>query len=111
VEEHSITFNNRYDDPQGIYRVLYASTQRVATFVECLAYYRPDIELVAELQAIVGEEDHKEPPPAAIVPAAWVEQRCVGRGVLVGDYATSATTSHSRNCAMGWPRGSSPRPA
>ena len=31
------TFGNRYDDPQGIYRVLYASTQRVATFVECLA--------------------------------------------------------------------------
>lgn len=50
------TFGNRYDDPQGIYRVLYASTQRVATFVECLAYYRADIELVAELQAIVGDE-------------------------------------------------------
>ncbi len=85
--EADATFGNRYDDPQGIYRVLYASTQRVATFVECLAYYRPDIELVAELQAIVGEEGDKEPPAAAIVPAAWVEQRCLGRGVLVGDYA------------------------
>ncbi len=81
------TFGNRYDDPQGIYRVLYASTQRVATFVECLAYYRPDIEVVAELQAIVGEEGDEEPPAPGIVPAAWVDQRRVGRATLVGDYA------------------------
>ncbi len=81
------TFGNRYDDPQGIYRVLYASTQRVATFVECLAYYRPDIEVVAELQAIVGEEGDEEAPAAGIVPAGWVGQRCVGRATLVGDYA------------------------
>jgi hypothetical protein len=81
------TFGNRYDDPQGIYRVLYASTQRVATFVECLAYYRADIELVAELQAIVGDERDEEPPAPGAVPADWVEQRCVGRAELVGDYA------------------------
>jgi hypothetical protein len=81
------TFGNRYDDPQGIYRVLYASTQRVATFLECLAYYRPDIELVADLQAIAGDEGDERPPAAGTVPAAWLEQRCVGRGALVGDYA------------------------
>lgn len=81
------TFGNRYDDPQGIYRVLYASTQRVATFVECLAYYRADIELVAELHAIVGDEGDEEPPASGIVPTEWVEQRCVGRAALVGDYA------------------------
>ncbi len=81
------TFGNRYDDPQGIYRVLYASAQRVATFVECLAYYRAAIELVAELQAIVGDEGDEEPPAPGTVPADWVEQRCVGRATLVGDYA------------------------
>ncbi len=81
------TFGNRYDDPQGIYRVLYASTQRVATFVECLAYYRVDIEVVAELQAIVGEDGDEEPPAPGTVPAEWVEQRCVGRATLVGEYA------------------------
>ncbi|MBI2709507.1 MAG: RES domain-containing protein [Actinobacteria bacterium] len=85
--EADATFGNRYDDPQGIYRVLYASTQRVATFVECLAYYRADIELVAEMHAIVGEEGDEEPPAAGVVPASWVEQRCVGRATLVGDYA------------------------
>ncbi len=81
------TFGNRYDDPQGIYRVLYASTQRVATFVECLAHYRPDVEVLAELQAIVGEDGDDEPPAPGTVPAEWVGQRCVGRGTLVGDYA------------------------
>ncbi len=81
------TFGNRYDDPQGIYRVLYASTQRVATFVECLAYYRADLEVVAELQAIAGEEGDEEPPAPGTVPPDWVEQRCVGRAALVGDYA------------------------
>ncbi len=80
------TFGNRYDDPQGVYRVLYTSTQRVATFVECLAYYRPDVEVIAELQEITSEDGDEEPPAAGIVPAGWVEQRCVGRGKLAGDY-------------------------
>ena len=81
------TFGNRYDDPQGIYRVLYASTQRAGTFVECLAYYRADIHVIAELGAIIGDEGDDEPPAPGTVPAEWVEQRCVGRGVLTRDYA------------------------
>ncbi len=81
------TFGNRYDDPLGIYRVLYASTRRVATFVECLAYFRADIEVVAGLAEIAGEDGDKEPVAAGVVPAEWVAQRCVGRGALAGDYA------------------------
>jgi hypothetical protein len=81
------TFGNRYDDPLGVYRVLYASSERLATFVECLACFRPDIEAVAELAAIAGEGGDKEPPAAGVVPAEWIEQRCVGRAALVGDYA------------------------
>lgn len=80
------TFGNRYDDSQGIYRVLYASTQRVATFVECLAYFRPDIELIAKLEEIAGDDGDQEPPAAGLVPADWVDQRCVGRATLVGNY-------------------------
>jgi len=81
------TFGNRYDDPLGIYRVLYASTRRMATFVECLAYFRPDIDVVADLAEIAGEDGDEEPPAAGVVPGEWVEQRCVGRGALAGDYA------------------------
>jgi len=31
------TFGNRWDDPDGSYRVLYASSQRLGAFVETLA--------------------------------------------------------------------------
>lgn len=80
------TFGNRFDDPQGIYRVLYASTQRLATFVECLAYFRPDPDVIAQLEAIVGDVEDHEPPPAGVVPREWIDVRCVGSGVLAGDY-------------------------
>ena len=51
------TFGNRFDDPEGYYRVLYASSQRVACFVETLARFRPDLVLLAELTAIDGPDD------------------------------------------------------
>lgn len=81
------TFGNRYDDPRGTYRVLYASTQRFTTFVECLAFFRPDIEVLAELAAIAGDDrDGAEPTPAGLVPREWLSNRCVGRARLLGDY-------------------------
>lgn len=51
------TFGNRYDDPGAVYRVLYASSERVGTFLETLARFRPDPEVVAELRKIVGQRD------------------------------------------------------
>ena len=43
------TFGNRFDDPQGLYRVLYASSQRLGCYVETLARFRPDLSLLQEL--------------------------------------------------------------
>ena len=40
-------FGNRFDDPAGEYRVLYASSPRVGAFLETLARYRTDPALVA----------------------------------------------------------------
>ena len=37
------TFGNRFDDPDGYYRVLYASSQRLACFIETLARFRPEL--------------------------------------------------------------------
>jgi hypothetical protein len=68
----------------GVYRVLYAATQRLATFVECLAYFRPDSELTAELAAIVAGDDGDEPQPAGVVPRERASNRCVGSGQLIG---------------------------
>lgn len=44
------TFDNRWDDPEGIYRVLYASSQRAGAFVETLARYRVDLAMIAEME-------------------------------------------------------------
>lgn len=51
---------------QGLaYQVLQASTQRFTTFVECLAYFRPDIEILAERPAsLATTEMGPEPAPA-----------------------------------------------
>jgi hypothetical protein len=80
------TFGNRFDDSHGLYRVLYASTQRIATFVECLAYFRPDPEVLAEYAVIVGDDDDDEPPPPGHVPSEWLDARCMGEATLVGEY-------------------------
>ena len=68
------TFGNRYDDPEASYRVLYASSQRVGAFLETLARFRPDLELLAELDRIEGDD---EPPPA--LPRSWLDKRLLGK--------------------------------
>jgi hypothetical protein len=78
------TFGNRFDDPQGNYRVLYAATQRVSCFVETLARFRPDLSLIAELQAIAGEDDYW---PLGTVPSDWCEPRIMGEATVTGAYA------------------------
>jgi RES domain len=86
------TFGNRYDDPHGSYRVLYASSQRVGAFLETLARFRPDLEVLAELDRIEGDDE----PPAG-VPRTWFDGRLIGeatvagRFVDVGDSASLAT--------------------
>ena len=52
------TFGNRFDDPEGAYRVLYASSQRLGCFLETLARFRVDIKLYAELTEIAGDNDY-----------------------------------------------------
>jgi hypothetical protein len=86
------TFGNRYDDPEASYRVLYASSQRVGAFLETLARFRPDLEVLAELDRIEGEDE-----PPAVVPRSWLDTRLLGearvegRFVDVGDTTSLAT--------------------
>ena len=88
------TFSNRFDDPAGYYRVLYASTQRVACFVETLARFRPDLTLLAELSEIDGEDDFI---PLGTLPAEWLEQRAMGQAVLSGRFADIYSVSWVSN--------------
>jgi RES domain len=55
------TFGNRYDDPEASYRALYASSQRIGTFLETLARFRPDLEVLAELEQIEGDDEPSPP--------------------------------------------------
>jgi len=51
------TFGNRFDDPMGVYRVLYASSQRLGCFIETLARFRVDVSFVADLALMENGED------------------------------------------------------
>jgi hypothetical protein len=82
------TFGNRYDDPDGSYRVLYACSQRVGAFLETLARFRPDLEVVAELERIEGDD---EPPRA--VPQTWLEGRLIGEATVDVRYVDLGDTS------------------
>lgn len=87
------TFGNRYDDPDGRYRVLYACVQRVGTFIEVLARFRPDPAVVAELAAIDGEDDTS---PAGSVERAWLARRLMGNARVGGRFAD---VGHSESLA------------
>lgn len=78
------TFGNRWDDPEGSYRVLYACSQRVGAFIETLAPFRTDLNVIAELANIDGLDDR---PAAGIVPRTWVESRLIGQARLAGRFA------------------------
>lgn len=51
------TFGNRFDDPAGAYCVLDASSYRLSCLLKTLARFRPDLTLMAELDAIEGDND------------------------------------------------------
>ena len=78
------TFGNRFDDPESYYRVLYASSQEVCCFVETLARYRLDVSLLAELDAIDGENDFFA---LGTVPSEWCSNRALGTASAEGEYA------------------------
>lgn len=78
------TFSNRWDDPLGSYRVLYASATRFGALIETLAPFRPDLDVVAGLREVEGGN---EPAAAGTVPSEWFEHRLMGVAELGGTYA------------------------
>lgn len=83
------TFGNRFDDPNGEYRVLYASSVRLGCFLETLARYRPDMALYAELREIAGEDDFI---PPGVVPQEWFRARIIGFANAHGTFADIGTS-------------------
>jgi hypothetical protein len=67
-----------------MYRVLYASSQRVGCFLESLARFRIEPTLLAEFSEIEGEDDFY---PVGTVPLDWFSIRIMGSATVSGDYA------------------------
>ena len=78
------TFGNRFDDPDGLYRVLYAASQELSCFLETLARFRPDLALLAEFSEIEGADDFF---PLGEVPREWCDRRLLGSACAWGKYA------------------------
>lgn len=96
------TFGNRYDDPRGEYRELYASSQRVGAFIETLAGFRVDVELLAAYEEITEAPEDAAGFPTilpGVVPAAWRSTRVIGEAKHDGAFAdlgTSNSLAHLR---------------
>ncbi|MCY3568575.1 MAG: RES family NAD+ phosphorylase [Chloroflexi bacterium] len=78
------TFGNRWDDSEGEYRVLYASSTRFGALLETLARFRPDLAAVAAVREIGGDGDALA---AGTVPSEWFGRRVMGVAELAGSYA------------------------
>jgi hypothetical protein len=79
------TFGNRFDDPLGDYRVLYAGSGLLGAFVEVLARFRPDPHVAAELAKISGDAKGARPP--GHLDAAWLDVRRIGEAAVAGRFA------------------------
>lgn len=67
-----VSGRNRFDDPDGRFRVLYAAERRRCCFAEALAPFRP------ELPALGAAPPGVLPPPQPL-PAGWLASRRLGR--------------------------------
>jgi len=79
------TFGNRFDDPAGVYRVLYASSQRLGCFIEILARFRVDVSFVADLALLENGED--DFAAFGTVRKAWLKGRRIGTANVESEYA------------------------
>jgi hypothetical protein len=83
-------FDGRWDDPDGIWRVVYAGQDRETCYLEVLAAFRLDRALQEDLAAIVEDPaDAREHPTleSGLVPLSWLAPRQVGAAQLDGWYA------------------------
>ena len=89
------TFGNRWDDPDSSYRVLYAASDRLGSFVEVLGRFRPDPHVVQGIKEIAGEDDGALRPGQ--IGASWLAWRRLGEATIAGRYVD---IGHSESLAV-----------
>ena len=85
-------FHGRFDDARGQFRVLYAGTDRLACYLEVTAQFRPDLTVLAELDAVLGDpqDDGYPEPPHGLLPVEWLAARTLGSATISGTYVQIA---------------------
>jgi RES domain len=68
----------RFDDPRREFSVLYAAAQRRGAFVETLASFRPDVELIAEARRLASGGLDSTTPVAVAIPESYF-RKLIGR--------------------------------
>lgn len=76
---------NRWDDPLGLYGVLYASSTAVGAYIECLARFRRDVATEAGLAAVLDDQPTPFRRPGTLA-ASWLQSRVIGEAVLAGTF-------------------------
>lgn len=81
-------FHGRWDDPEGLYRVLYAASEPLGCWLEVLAVFRPDPEMLADLDEIEADPADTAHPtaPAGVVPRSFFARRTLGWASPGGRY-------------------------
>lgn len=84
--------NNRFDDVQGEFRIVYCASERAAAFGETLARYRRSMSLLALMREVEDDEESLEDAleglldandeQRGIVPLDWRFKRQIGATVL-----------------------------
>jgi len=80
---------NRFDDPEGLYRVLYGCSQKLGCFVETLARFRKGAaELATKLAAIELEPEKDDFLASSLgeVPLDWFSRRIMGVARTKGSF-------------------------
>lgn len=67
--------DGRYSDPRGVFRVLYAASERRAAFLETLQSYRPALRDLALLGRAYPVETPDLPFPIGVVPPQYFAKR------------------------------------
>jgi len=70
---------NRFDDPEGQFRVRYLATTRRGALLEILAGFRPSPPLERSLSEVVGVEGRDDLEPPGLVPAGFLTRLRVAR--------------------------------
>lgn len=93
---------DRFDDPDGGYRVRYLATSPRGAMLEVLDHFRANDEAEATLAATEGVEglDILEEEPAGSVPERWLSAQRFARGVLPGLSSAQAKFADVNNAAL-----------